>query len=115
MKMSTIVAAHDRLGNRLHVAQPWDHLADNATVMLLMISGLQAVIERAMEHSATPDLVVASTAIQAADRDLQWLRDQGAHAPTANSHQRLLTAWHNIAHAVSALSRHAQVTTIDVA
>lgn len=114
MSMSNIVAAHERLGNRLRIVQSWDHLADGATVLLLLISRLQVVVEHAIERGTTPDLVVASTSLRTAERDLQWLRDRGADSPPAISHRRLKMAWLKVAHVLSTLEE-VQAVIADVA
>lgn len=105
MQVSSIIAMHTRLDERLHSYQSWDYLADTATVSLLLLSGFQSAIEDAAAGGVTPQLMVASAAVQAAERDLQWVRERGSDATLIESHVRTKMAWHNLGHATLELRR----------
>jgi hypothetical protein len=112
--LSDLAAAHNRVGDRLLGEQSWDDLADDATVLLLLLSGLEEAIDDASVNGVTPNLIVASLGVRAADDDLQWLRTQGAEAPLTDSRARVTMAWHNIGYTLSAM-RGVQAEAMHVA
>lgn len=101
--LSNLAGAHERAGARLSEELTWDGLADAATVLLLLVGGLQRTIEARHAGSAKPNLMVASMAVRAADRDLQWVRERTTGVPLTDGCLRVRMAWHNIGHALAAL------------
>lgn len=101
--LSNLTGAHNRVGARLSTERSWDDLADDATVLLLLLSGLKEAIDDASVNGVAPDLMVASSGVRAANRDLQWVRMRGAEVPLVDSRLRVTMAWHNVGHALSAM------------